>query len=219
MLSPTILPQLGMGSLIPNPRKLRPASAKMALGMPRASITISGGRAFGKRWVQHDVPVIGAQARARPGHNLARAKPRAGPGSAGATSIQLVTPMAKMTLSKPAPSTLKMKSANRKLGNALITSTTRMTTKSVQPPGRSPASAPSGRPTPKASPWTAKPTDQRRARAVDHAAEQVTPHLVCPQPVLGTRKLKRLTQHRPVVWCWGQHVGEDRQNDEQSYHT
>src|ERR1044072_2736931 len=47
--SATILPQLGVGSLIPKPRKLSPASVKITVGIPSVTATISGETALGSR--------------------------------------------------------------------------------------------------------------------------------------------------------------------------
>ena len=65
-LSETILPRLGTGSLMPIPRKLNPASAKIAAGIASVIAMISGGTAFGSRW-RHGHPVLGRADAARGG--------------------------------------------------------------------------------------------------------------------------------------------------------
>src|SRR5664279_3241268 len=45
---PTILPQLAVGSVMPIPRKLSPASAKITCGTAKVNETSSGVMAFGK---------------------------------------------------------------------------------------------------------------------------------------------------------------------------
>ena len=47
---PIIWPQLGVGGLMPTPRKLSAASAKIARGMPSVTETMMGASELGSRW-------------------------------------------------------------------------------------------------------------------------------------------------------------------------
>ena len=48
--SAMMLPQVGVGGLTPSPRKLKPASARIAEAALSVATTITGGSAFGITW-------------------------------------------------------------------------------------------------------------------------------------------------------------------------
>lgn len=69
---PAILPQLGMGSLIPIPKKLNPASANIVAGIPRVNEIISGDNAFGNRWRHAMLVLVTPIARAASMYSFSR---------------------------------------------------------------------------------------------------------------------------------------------------
>ena len=154
--SPTICPQLGVGGLMPMPMKLRPASAKMADGMPRARATISGVRLFGRMWVttmRRWLPPMALAART----NSFSFKDRICPRRRRHTPTQPVTPMATKMLKSPAPSHDMIRMMKSSPGKADMMSTPRMMTLSTRPPAY-PARAPRGTPMAKMMACTRTPT-------------------------------------------------------------
>ena len=46
----SMLPQLGIGTCTPKPKKLSPASVRMALAMPKLAATVMGATTLGRMW-------------------------------------------------------------------------------------------------------------------------------------------------------------------------
>ena len=75
----SMLPQLGVGGCTPRPRKLSPASSRIAFAMPNVAATITGARAFGSMWRKmmrpFDAPTVrlaSTNSRSRSDRNSAR---------------------------------------------------------------------------------------------------------------------------------------------------